>query len=88
MKRIKMLMVLCTIMMLAGTTSLISQGRGAGSGRGTARQKGLVLGPDNKPMAGVKVTFEYLGSKTKLIKHETTTNGFSLNWDSADGKLR
>ncbi len=74
MKQIKVVILILTIIMLAGATSLISQGRGAGSGRGTARQKGIVMDPDGKPMAGVKVTFEYLGSKTKLIKHETTTN--------------
>lgn len=69
MKSSKLLIILLIISFITGTEALFSQ-----SGRGTARQKGVVLGPDGKPMEGVKVTFEFLDSKTVKIKHETTTN--------------
>lgn len=67
----RILTILFTIMIAGGllSTTVFSQ-----SGRGTARQKGVVLDKDNNPIKGAAVGIEFLDSRDPLIKHETKTN--------------
>jgi Tfp pilus assembly protein PilF len=71
MRANRILKTLCTIIVVGGLlgTSLFCQ-----SGRGTARQKGIVVDKDDQPIKGAAVVIEFMDSRDPLIKHETKTN--------------
>ena len=63
--------VLLTMLIIG---SLIPVSTFAQSGRGTARQKVLVVDKDDQPIKGANVTIEFLDSRDPIIKFEKKTN--------------
>ena len=64
--------VLLTILVIS---SLIPVSSFAQSGRGTARQKVVVVDKNDALLKGATVTLEFLDSRDPIIKHEKKTNG-------------
>ena len=70
-KKHRIFTVLLTILVIS---ILIPVSAFAQTGRGTARQKIVVVDKNDQPIEDATVTLEFLDSRDPIIKHEKKTN--------------